>query len=100
MIKNLGGGKHQLIFNKAELTDTGEIKCESGKLSCTCQVVVKKGEEKPVMNFGDRVEGPVSKPIIFEVPYTGEFPSCISNRDGIADSFDALHILAIVNIEV
>jgi hypothetical protein len=72
-IKNLGGGKHQLIFNRAELTDTGEIKCESGKLSSTCQVVVKKGEQKPVINFGDRVEGPVSKPIVFEVPYTGKF---------------------------
>jgi len=72
-IKNLGGGKHQLIFNKAELTDTGEIMCESGKLSCTCQVVVKKGEEKPVINFGNTVEGPVSKPLIFEVPYTGKF---------------------------
>jgi hypothetical protein len=73
-IKNLGGGKHQLIFNRAELTDSGEIKCETGKLSCTCQVVVKKGEQKPVINFGDRVEGPVSKPIVFEVPYTGKFP--------------------------
>ncbi|PNF43664.1 hypothetical protein B7P43_G15461, partial [Cryptotermes secundus] len=69
-IKNLGGGKHQLIFKKAELSDTGEIKCESGKLSSACQVVVKKGEEKPVINFQDRVEGPVSKPIVFEVPYS------------------------------
>jgi hypothetical protein len=72
-IKNLGGGKHQLIFNKAEMTDSGEIMCESGKLSCTCQVVVKKGEEKPVINFGDSVEGPASKPLVFEVPYSGKF---------------------------
>jgi hypothetical protein len=80
-IKNLGGGKHQLIFKKAELSDTGEVKCESGKLSSTCQVVVKKGEEKPVINFQDRVEGPVSKPIIFEVPYSGKFIIYISNKD-------------------
>lgn len=82
-IKNLGGGKHQLIFKKAELTDSGEFKCESGKLSSTCQVVVKKGEDKPIINFADRVEGPVSKPLIFEVPYTGKFLIYISNKDGI-----------------
>ncbi|KAJ9595175.1 hypothetical protein L9F63_013533, partial [Diploptera punctata] len=71
-IKNLGGGKHQLIFNKAEMTDAGEFKCESGQMSSTCQVVVKKGETKPIINFPDRVEGPANKPIIFEVPYTVE----------------------------
>lgn len=81
-IKNLGGGKHQLIFKKAELSDTGEVKCESGKLSSTCQVVVKKGEDKPVINFQDRVEGPISKPIIFEVPYSGKFLIYKSNKDG------------------
>ncbi|KAG8239130.1 hypothetical protein J437_LFUL018920 [Ladona fulva] len=69
-IKNLGGGKHQLVFNKAELTDEGEVVCESGKLSSSCKITVKKGEEKPVMNFEGDVEGPCSKPIIFEVPYT------------------------------
>jgi hypothetical protein len=82
-IKNLGGGKHQLIINKAELTDTGEFKCESGKLFSTCQVVVKKGEDKPVINFGDRVEGPVSKPLVFEVPYTGKFLIYASNKHGM-----------------
>jgi hypothetical protein len=35
---------------------------------------VKKGEEKPVINFGNSVEGPVSKPLVFEVPFTGKFP--------------------------
>jgi hypothetical protein len=79
-IKNLGGGKHQLIINKSELTDSGEFKCESGKLFSTCQVVVKKGEDKPVINFPDSVEGPVSKPIVFEVPYTGKFLINISNK--------------------
>ncbi|PSN48991.1 hypothetical protein C0J52_03867 [Blattella germanica] len=69
-LKNLGGGKHQLIFKQAELIDSGEFKCESGQLSSSCQVVVKKGEDKPVINFPDHVEGPANKPIIFEVPYT------------------------------
>ncbi|GLH11533.1 Uncharacterized protein GBIM_16288, partial [Gryllus bimaculatus] len=71
-IKNLGGGKHQLIFNKAEISDEGEIRCDSGKLSSSCKVSVKKGEERPVIDFGDTVEGPCSKPIIFEVPFKVE----------------------------
>jgi hypothetical protein len=72
-IKNLGGGKHQLIINKAEMTDEGEFVCESGHLKSNCQVVVKKGENKPAINFEGDVEGPCSKPIIFEVPYTGKY---------------------------
>jgi hypothetical protein len=54
------------------MADEGEIKCESGKLFSSCQVSVKKGESKPIISpaAGD-VEGPCSKPIIFEVPYTG-----------------------------
>ncbi|XP_025833492.1 twitchin isoform X4 [Agrilus planipennis] len=68
-IKNLGGGKHQLIFNKLELTDTGEITCESGKLSSTMALTVKKGETKPIIDCPDTFEGPIDKPLIVEVPY-------------------------------
>uniref|UniRef100_A0A8D8XJT9 Twitchin n=1 Tax=Cacopsylla melanoneura TaxID=428564 RepID=A0A8D8XJT9_9HEMI len=69
-IKNLGGGKHQLIFNKLELSDAGEIMVKSsGDLTSTCTLEVKKGEEIPVISFGDSVEGPCTKPITFEVPY-------------------------------
>ncbi|KAI5726324.1 hypothetical protein M8J76_000791 [Diaphorina citri] len=69
-IKNLGGGKHQLIFNKLELTDAGEIMVKSsGDLTSSCTLEVKKGEEIPVISFGDHVEGPCTKPITFEVPY-------------------------------
>ncbi|XP_047102318.1 twitchin isoform X3 [Schistocerca piceifrons] len=71
-IKNLGGGKHQLIFNQVQLDDSGEIRCESGKLSSTAKLTVKKGEEKPVIDFPDEVDGPCNKPIIFEVPYKVE----------------------------
>lgn len=67
----MGGGKHQLIFNSAEMEDEGEIKCESGKLFSSCKLTVKKGESKPHIKMEGDVEGPVSKPIIFEVPYTG-----------------------------
>ncbi|MGR0260993.1 hypothetical protein, partial [Klebsiella pneumoniae] len=57
-IKNLGGGKHQLIFKKLELTDCGEVTCKSNELSSSCKLQVKKGENKPVINFGDVVEAP------------------------------------------
>lgn len=70
-IKNLGGGKHQLIFNKIGLENAGEISCKSGELTSSCKIEVKKGEEKPVINFGDSVEAPCTAPIRFEVPYTG-----------------------------
>ncbi|KAJ8886792.1 hypothetical protein PR048_013004 [Dryococelus australis] len=71
-VKNLGGGKHQLIFKNVDMADDGEIVCESGKLSCSAKVTVKKGESKPHITFPDKVEGPCNKPIIFDVPYTVE----------------------------
>jgi len=68
-IKNLGGGKHQLIFNKLEMTDDGEIMCESGQLTSSCKLTVKKGESKPIVDFPDKVEGPCNTPLIFVVPF-------------------------------
>lgn len=68
-IKNLGGGKHQLVFNKVEMTDDGEIMCESGQLTSSCKLTVKKGESKPIVDFPDRVEGPCSAPLVFVVPF-------------------------------
>lgn len=70
-IKNLGGGKHQLVFNRLELTDDGEIMCESGQLTSSCKLTVKKGESKPIVDFPDKVEGPCSAPLIFVVPFKG-----------------------------
>ncbi|ODM93780.1 Twitchin [Orchesella cincta] len=69
-IKNLGGGRHQLIFNKAELTDTGDVVCESGRLKSACKLTVVKGENAPVINFEGPVDGPASKPLVFNVPYS------------------------------
>lgn len=68
-IKNLGGGKHQLVFNALSLEDNGEIKCESGKMESTMQLTVKKGESIPKIDFPSVYEAPASKPIIMEVPY-------------------------------
>lgn len=70
-IKNLGGGKHQLVFNKVEMTDEGEIMCESGQLTSNCKLTVKKGESKPIVDFPDKVEGPCSAPLVFVVPFKG-----------------------------
>ncbi|XP_015183294.1 PREDICTED: twitchin isoform X5 [Polistes dominula] len=68
-IKNLGGGKHQLIFNRIEMTDDGEITCESGQLTSSCKLTVKKGESKPIVDIPDKVEGPCNAPIVFVVPF-------------------------------
>jgi len=73
-IKNLGGGRHQLIFNKAEISDSGDIVCSSGRLTSSCKLTVGKGEEAPVINLeSNKIEGPSSKPLVFHVPYTGLF---------------------------
>lgn len=69
-IKNLGGGKHQLVFNKLEMEDDGEIKCESGKLESSMKLTVKKGESKPEIDFPSKFEAPIDRPIVMEVPYT------------------------------
>lgn len=68
----MGGGKHQLVFNKLELKDAGAIMCKSNELTSICILEVKKGEEKPIIEFEENVEGPVSRPISFEVPYKGD----------------------------
>lgn len=71
-IKNLGGGKHQLIFNNLELADNGEISVESGKLNSSCTLTVQKGESKPQIDFPSDFEGPINQPIVLEVPYKGK----------------------------
>lgn len=70
--KNLGGGKHQLIFNALEMEDDGEITCTSGKLTSSCKLTVQKGESVPKIDFPNEAEGPISAPIVIEVPYKGE----------------------------
>lgn len=72
-IKNLGGGKHQLIFNNLDMRDNGEIKCVSGKLESAMQLDVKKGESKPQIDFPSEFAAPISKPIILDVPYKSKY---------------------------
>lgn len=73
-IKNLGGGKQQLIFNKVEMEDDGEILCESGKLSSSCKLTVKKGESKPQIDCPDDFAGTAGHPFVIEVPYKSKLP--------------------------
>ena len=74
-IKNLGGGKHQLVFNRAEMTDDGEITCESGELKSSCKLSIKKGESQPIAEIPEKVEGPCSAPIVFIIPYKSKSKS-------------------------
>lgn len=71
-IKNLGGGKHQLIFSSVEVGDAGEIKCKSGRLKSTCKLTVNKGEGVPEILLDGPVEGPTGKALIIDAPYTGK----------------------------
>lgn len=68
-IKNLGGGKHQLIFNNLKTADGGEISVDSGKLSSSCKLTVQKGESKPKIDAPKEFEGPINAPVVIEVPY-------------------------------
>lgn len=70
-IKNLGGGKHQLVFNNVEMGDEGEITCESGALKSSCKLSVRKGESKPNIDCPDEFASPVTNPVVIEVPYKG-----------------------------
>lgn len=51
------------------MEDDGEILCESGKLSSSCKLTVKKGESKPTIECPDDFYGPAGQPFVIEVPY-------------------------------
>lgn len=55
------------------MQDDGEITCTSGNLTSSCKLTVKKGESQPIIDFADEVEGPISKPLIFEVPFKSKY---------------------------
>lgn len=72
-IKNLGGGRHQLVFNGLLLSDNGRISVESGKLVSECALSVVQGESKPLISCPDKFEGPLQHPLVIEVPYKGKY---------------------------
>lgn len=77
-IKNLGGGKHQLVFNNLQMADAGEISVKSGDLSSSCKLTVQKGETKPQINVAKEFEGSVGTPMVIEVPYKSKLILCMT----------------------
>lgn len=71
-IKNLGGGRHQLVFNGLLLSDNGRISVESGQLVSECALTVVQGESKPLIACPDSFEGPLQHSLVIEVPYKGK----------------------------
>ncbi|XP_058467261.1 twitchin isoform X5 [Malaya genurostris] len=66
----VGDGTHRLIYNKLELGDAGEIRCECGPLTTKCTLKVNKKETKPVFEVPPKVETPAKAEKIMEVPFT------------------------------
>ncbi|XP_058812494.1 twitchin isoform X4 [Topomyia yanbarensis] len=65
-----GDGTHQLIYNKLELTDAGEIRCECGPLTTKCTLKVNKKETKPKFEVPPKVETPAKAEKVMEIPFT------------------------------
>lgn len=70
-LKNLGGGKHQLVFKSAKMEQAGDLECRSGDLTSKCKVNVLKGESGPIVDAPETVEAPIDKGGPFEIviPY-------------------------------
>lgn len=70
-LKNLGGGKHQLIFKKAKPEHAGNLECRSGELTSKCELTVLKGETGPIVDAPEIIEAPIDKGGPFEIviPY-------------------------------
>lgn len=70
-LKNLGGGKHQLIIKNVKMSHIGDLECKSGDLSSKCKLNVLKGESGPIVDAPDTVEASIEKGGPFEIiiPY-------------------------------
>ncbi len=65
------------------------MSCVSGRLTSNCKLSVAKGESVPKIGLEGDVEGPVSKPLVFHVPYTGmkSLYVCILNSFVVHSTF-------------
>merc|ERR1719154_289266 len=82
IVENVGKGVFRLTFKNCTIEeDEGEIKAVSGSIECTCQLTVGEGEKPPVIKPNEPIEGPVTRPLTFEVPYTVPGPSRLSKVD-------------------
>lgn len=70
-LKNLGGGKHQLIFTNVKMAQAGNLECKSGDLSSKCELTVLKGESAPIVEAPENVDQSIEKGGPFEIviPY-------------------------------
>lgn len=70
-LKNLGGGKHQLIFKNVKTPHAGDLECKSGDLTSKCKLSVLKGETGPIVDAPETIEAPIDKGGPFEIviPY-------------------------------
>lgn len=70
-LKNLGGGKHQLIFKNVKMPHAGNLECRSGDLTSKCELTVLKGETGPIVDAPELIEAPIDKGGPFEIviPY-------------------------------
>lgn len=69
--KNLGGGKHQLIFKKVKMEHAGDLECKSGDLASKCVLTVLKGESAPIVEAPETIDASIDKGAPFEIviPY-------------------------------
>ncbi|XP_047491377.1 twitchin-like isoform X5 [Penaeus chinensis] len=63
-------GIHRLIIKECAGEHEGEVKVVCGSLECSCQLSVGEGEKPPSIKPEEPIEGPVTKPLVFDVPYT------------------------------
>lgn len=54
------------------MSNEGEITCESGQLSSKCKLSIRKGESRPNIDCPDKFSGPISAPVLLEVPFKGK----------------------------
>ncbi|KAG0717141.1 Twitchin [Chionoecetes opilio] len=64
------GAVHKLIIKEAAVAHEGEVKAVCGNLETSCQLSVGEGEKPPSIKPEEPIEGPVTKPLIFDVPYS------------------------------
>lgn len=64
----------------------------SGSIECCCQLTVGEGEKAPVIKPNEPIEGPVTRPLQFEVPYVGEL-LCKTIENIVKVVIHAVHIV-------
>ena len=75
-VKNLGGGRHQLVLHKIKMCDHGTIEAKTPSnygnemLTTQCDFGVAKGETAPEIGNTGPVTGIANKDCNWDVPYS------------------------------